>query len=703
MGRSSTGRSAPDGAPAVTVAIPSNNNRRFVTEAIDSVLGQTLSDIELLIIDDGSTDGSPDAIRRHLDDRSPSIPVTFEARAENLGSHRTLSQALEQASGEYFAILDSDDLWDPRMLERQVPLLRDAGPGFGASFSDAWVIDEVGVRHDRLARHGGYRGGDLYRDFVRLRFFPLPSASVFRRSVLQDVGGFSPRYRILYDWNVWLRIATGHRLVYVPEPLTSYRVHGGNTSLRYPVEFFEDARALYRDLLLRDPSLLPLREKIEGRIEARFAAHLYNLLKMGPARRAALVALRKSPTERLAWTVLLRSLAGKELVRRVRDERRARRERTLAAARPLVLRRVSAPGPGDGRADQEVPENGGTRQGPDERLATFGPRMNAAPKVSVAIPSFNHAGYVEEAIDSVLGQTYRHLELLIIDDGSTDGSPEAITRFLDARNPEVPVRLVTRENRGQAHTLNQALRMATGEYLATLDSDDAWEPAKLEKQVATMEAAADDVAACFSDCWITDGRGRRFDRLGRPVNFRSGNIYEDLVRLRYFPLAQAALFRRRAVLEAGGYDERLKVIPDWDLWLRLAKDRTFLYTPEPLASYRIHGTNMSYDQVARFFDEARLIFEELFTRDPDLRPLQRRIRARIEARHAGQLYNMVRLREARRAARHALALAPIDRLAWTVLLRSLLGSRLVGRLRGIRQNRRLQSLGLAADPKSVSR
>ncbi len=668
-------------APLVTVAIPSHNNRRFVTEAIDSVLGQNMSDLELLIIDDGSTDGSPEAIRHHLDERSASVPVSLEARSENVGTHRTLSQALEQATGEFFAVLDSDDLWDPRMLERQVPLLREAGPGFGASFSDAWVIDEEGVRHDRLARHGGYRGGDLYRDFVQLRFFPLPSASVFRRSTLEEIGGFSHRYRILYDWNLWLRLAMDHRLVYVPEPLTSYRVHGENTSMKFPTEFFEDARMLYRDLILRDPSLVPLREKIEGRIEARYAAQMYNLLEMGPARRAALRSLRKSPSERLAWTVLLRSLGGRWLVGWVRDVRRADRARSLAAAKPVVLRRV-----GDGSG------NGSPSTLPSERVTTFGPPASGTPKVTVAIPSFNHLGYVQEAIDSVLRQTFRGLELLVIDDGSTDGSPDAIAGHLSACDPGVPVRLVARENRGQSSTLNQALEMATGEYLATLDSDDSWEPEKLEKQVAMLDAAPDNVAACFSDCWITDGEGRRFDRLGRPVNFHSGRIYDDLVRLRYFPLAQSALFRRRAVLEVGGYDERLRIVPDWDLWLRLAKDHTFLYSPKPLASYRIHGTNLSYDQVAQFFDEARLIYDELFTRDPSLRPLQRSIRARIEARHAGQLYNLLRLPEARSSARHALAMSPYDRLAWTVFLRSFLGSRLVGRLRGIRQNRRRRSL-----------
>src|SRR3989442_13154067 len=126
-----------------------------------------------------------------------------------------------------------------------------------------------------------------------------------------------------------------------------------------------------------------------------------------------------------------------------------------------------------------------------------------SPRVSVVIPSYNHAQFVGAAIDSVLAQTLSDFELIIIDDGSKDDSVETIQRRLSQLNDD-RVRLVARENRGLCRTLNEGLLMARGRYFAYLGSDDLWEPTKLEKQVDLLGSAGENDASPFTDCHIID-------------------------------------------------------------------------------------------------------------------------------------------------------------------------------------------------------
>jgi glycosyltransferase involved in cell wall biosynthesis len=310
------------------------------------------------------------------------------------------------------------------------------------------------------------------------------------------------------------------------------------------------------------------------------------------------------------------------------------------------------------------------------------------PLVSVVIPSFNHAAFVTQAIDSVLDQTITSVELIVVDDGSTDGSPDIIRAHLEARDGPIPVRFEARENRGIIRILNEALAGVNGKYFAVLGSDDLWAPSKLERQVQAMESAGDHVAAGFSDCWVIDGQGRRRGRMGLQFPFRGGDIYRDLVLLRFFPPAPTSVFLRQAIVDVGGYNERATVTEDVDLWYRVARSYEVAYVDEPLASYRVHLDNVSVRDPVALYRDKMVILEELILRDMDLQPVASRLRARVQANHAGHLYTLLRLPDARRAALSSLRTSPRERLAWRVLIRSLLGTRMVRWLRGKRDVRR---------------
>ena len=312
----------------VSVVIPSFNHARFVTQAIDSVLGQTLTDIELVVVDDGSTDGSPEVIQRHLASSDGRIPVRFVAR-ENRGISRTLNEALAEATGTYFAALGSDDLWSSNKLERQVEALESAGDGVAASFTDCWVIDAQGLRRGRMGLQFPFRGGHIYKDLVLLRFFPPAPSSFFRRHALVELGGFNEQTRVTEDVDLWYRVARSHEVAYLDEPLASYRIHGDNVSARDPVAVYQDKMVIMEDLILQDPELQPMASRLRARVQANHAGHLYTLMRLPEARRAAVAALRISPRERLAWRVLVRSSVGSGMVRWLRTRREIRRTRRL--------------------------------------------------------------------------------------------------------------------------------------------------------------------------------------------------------------------------------------------------------------------------------------------------------------------------------------------------------------------------------------
>jgi glycosyltransferase involved in cell wall biosynthesis len=205
-----------------------------------------------------------------------------------------------------------------------------------------------------------------------------------------------------------------------------------------------------------------------------------------------------------------------------------------------------------------------------------------APRASVLIGSFNNADVVPRAIRSVLGQTLHELELLVLDDGSEDGTDELIEEQFD----DPRLRYLKLPHRGIPGTLNHGLREASSEIVVVLDSDDWCLPTRIERQVAFLDARPD-VAVVGCRMQEVDKHG---NELRARTSFRAGEVNHAL---RWFnPIPNtAAAFRRSAALEAGGYDERWRYAMDYDLWLRIAERHTIWTLDEVLAVRSMHGGN----------------------------------------------------------------------------------------------------------------
>src|SRR5215218_6053100 len=210
-------------------------------------------------------------------------------------------------------------------------------------------------------------------------------------------------------------------------------------------------------------------------------------------------------------------------------------------------------------------------------------------KVSVVIPCYNQAPFLGEAVQSVLSQGYTDFEIIVVDDGSKDGTEEVASGYAkeDSR-----VRLIRQENRGLAGARNRGLAEAGGEYVVFLDSDDRLIGEALEVGVRELEA--------HPGCAFVSGICRKITADGSIVRgweqFRvDGDHYLALLRDNYISMPASVMYRRWVFGEVGGFDGSVDAAADWDLYLRIARRFPIHHHGDVVADYRWHGANMTAD------------------------------------------------------------------------------------------------------------
>lgn len=210
------------------------------------------------------------------------------------------------------------------------------------------------------------------------------------------------------------------------------------------------------------------------------------------------------------------------------------------------------------------------------------------PMVSVIIPNYNYAHYLRQAVESVLAQTYPRVEVVVVDDGSTDNSREVLAEY--AAN----IRCVHQPNRGVAAARNQGARISSGDYLAFLDADDYWLPAKLERQI---EMYRQDPELGLTHCGVEEFNERVGEFRQRTEGLAGWVARELLLFERPVILGggSALMVPRRLFDEIGGFDERLSTSADWEFCYRMAMRWRVGFVSAVLVKYRLHGKNMHGD------------------------------------------------------------------------------------------------------------
>ena len=214
--------------------------------------------------------------------------------------------------------------------------------------------------------------------------------------------------------------------------------------------------------------------------------------------------------------------------------------------------------------------------------------METEPMITVLMPAYNAEHYIAEAIASVLQQTYANFELIIVNDGSTDGTRNVIRTFKDAR-----IKLIEQTNKGVAAALNTGLEYARAPYIARFDADDVCYPERLEKQLGFLQNNPEYILVGSDAEYITENGDFLF-------NFKCiAHTHEEIIDKLYFYcpfLHPTVMYKKEAVRDAGGYPQHAHNFEDYLLWTNIARQGKLYNMPQPLIKYRLNPTSVTIDE-----------------------------------------------------------------------------------------------------------
>jgi glycosyltransferase involved in cell wall biosynthesis len=521
----------------ISAIIPLYNGAPYIEQAIRSVLAQTLLPTELIVVDDGSTDRGPEIVEQMAAERPARLPIKLLRKA-NGGQSSARNFGVRHAHGDLIAFLDQDDVWYPDHLRELIkPFGLPRASELGWAYSNLDEIDESGnvIARSILVNDGARHPKRTLSVCLREDMFVRFSASLISRKAFDTVGGFDEQLCGYEDDDLFLRIfRAGFDNTYLDMPLAQWRMHW--TSAVYSPQTAKSRMIYARKLLAEFPD--------DPKRDLHYARDL-----LAPRFHPQMVAECKAA---------LRS--------------------------------------GDANEINESFAN--LRQ-----IAGFLPRSRphtdpTAWLITAIIPLYNGAQYIEEAIRSVLAQTLLPIELIVVDDGSTDRGPQIVERLAAERPARLPIKLLRKANGGQSSARNFGVRHASGDLIAFLDQDDIWYRDHLARLVTPfLEPRSAELGWVYSDLDEIDEDGNMITRsflstMGtqHPKRELFACLREDM-----FVLPSASLISRRALQAVGGFDERLMGYEDDDLFLRIFRYRyDNVYLAERLSQWRIYLASSSY-------------------------------------------------------------------------------------------------------------
>ena len=623
--------------PRFSILMTSYNYSNYIGAAIESVIGQTFPDWELLVVDDCSTDDSWCIIQDFKDPR-----IRTHRHSVNLGACAAYSQARSMAQGEYIACLDSDDLFMSNKLERQAEFF-DRFPEIDICGTFITEIDSNGASNVEATSQADWFNisVDLNDPSTWLWQNRLcHSSAVVRRKLHDRLGDFDNGLVYTPDWQFWLRaLVEGARFAVIQEPLVSYRNHGGNiTHKNRECTLLEHANTcahilfpwlkqqgrqdlveagiqgfishpdlgseselisrisaiLFSGVAMEEISIAMMRllVKKESQLSAVYESKVWLESQLKETRAAiserdAAIFELGSVYQSRSWLVTkpLRklSLVGisvSQIMRMslIRFSSLLARKRLRNGLRLLLNGDFS----GLNSAFHSVLRER-RKLRVREVLAepmTPCPLTAGQPLISVIIPCFNYGKFVLGAIDSVLAQTLENVEIIVVDGGSTDGETVEILRAV--QRPRT--RILFRDGRHLVgDNRNYGIELARGRYICCLDADDTLDITYLEKAVFYLETYGYDIVSTAIK--FVGAKTGYLDNMQRPdlTDMVNGNH-----------ILTCAVFRRLLWEDVGGYFDvgigMHHVAEDWDFWLRLVAKgaRVRNISGEYLFHYRVH-------------------------------------------------------------------------------------------------------------------
>ncbi len=235
------------------------------------------------------------------------------------------------------------------------------------------------------------------------------------------------------------------------------------------------------------------------------------------------------------------------------------------------------------------------------------------PLISVVIPVYNGEKTIRETLESLLNQTFKDFEAIVINDGSQDATLDVVASFKDSR-----IKVFSYPNSGPSASRNRGIALASGEYISFLDADDLWTSDKLEAQLQALQAYPEAALAYSWTDFINESN--QFLRRGSYINV-TGDVYKHLLLTDFLENGSNPLVRKKALEEVGEFDESLTHGEDWDMWLRLAVRYPFVAVPSPQILYRVYA-NSSSTNVSKLEEGSLSVLNRAFSQAPSLEYLK---------------------------------------------------------------------------------
>ena len=681
--------------PLVSVVIPTYNHARYVCASVESALAQSYDNLEIIVIDDGSTDNTPEVLHPYME------RVCYVHQA-NQGLAAARNTGLRHATGAFVQFLDADDLLDCEKIARQVRAM-EAHPDVGVAYGDAkYFYGEDVARLVALPEYTGPRP-NTYEAFFWKNILPV-NAALVRTSSLPARDPFDPELRNLEDWHLWLRMALGGtRFLYVPDACCRVRLHGSNMSC---------------DRLAMSQGHVTILRKISHAYRGQLPAKVY-----GQIRRSLAAARYDRGRILMAYGHKFEGLA--EMFRGLlpwpghKGNRPA--EVTLAVA-ICLMPGIEKVWPKAARFLEEYRYRNSAYDSQAENAALPGNRPEADPQardvpapptaeeahqrplVSVVVCAYNAEGFIEQTLEAILAQDYRPLEVVVIDDGSTDGTGTQVQR-LATEHPEI--RYFHQVNRGRHEAANEGIRRASGKYIAVNDHDDLPLPDRIRLEVEFLESHPD-YALVGGWAEVVNGSGQRCTTWEVPCDWET--IRASALKRNCF-LHSSVMYRRDAALEVGCYRQEFDVAGDADFLKRLIERHKAANLPRVLYKYYITANCATvkraqeacfYGRMARQYcrERAETGSDRLQRGEPFLTPVEtaelQRIRESRTLRSIGY-HNWAEIfrenglrRSAAGMAVRAVWIAPLKLANWRQLALALMGKRLHRGLQNVK--RRLEDM-----------
>ncbi|HYG36504.1 MAG TPA: glycosyltransferase, partial [Clostridia bacterium] len=546
----------------MSVIVVCHNYASHLPEAVGSVINQTFKDLEIVLVDDGSTDDSLSVAKRLMADHGRKVGFRV-VHLNDVGPAAARQYGAGLARGKYLLMLDADDKIAPEFLAKTIPIL-EANPKLGFVYVDTVFFGDSQQRHQQPEY-----------DFARLcRQNFISYCSPIRKAAFDEIAGYdSENWGYYEDWDLWIRLGSkGWYGQHLAEPLFFYRHHFSSSLSLFSIRLDPVYKAFLVD---RHPQLHSPEEVTQARAvlaempsgwnsrpPMRDIGQLQQLAERHPHNRFVLyflgLALWKAGKQQQAEATLTNLLAAFPQDTQARE----------------LLGHLAA-------ASKQV--SGKERH----------------PLVSVIVPTYNRPDQLVQALRSILNQSFQDFEIVVVNDAGN----EIESAVASLGNSDKIVCLRHETNRGLAASRNTGIAAARGKYIAYLDDDDLFYPDHLQTLLDFLQAHPGHVA--YTDAHrghqkLVDGQWKVVQR---EVPFSHDWDNDKILVDNFVPVL--CFMHEKAFLEkSGNFDESLGRHEDWDLWVRLSRHYTFSHIPKVTCefSFRHDNTSMTGQGFGRFLE-----------------------------------------------------------------------------------------------------